>query len=273
MSRFYLCYNLRTFVPHKSPPMAVYEHPLNEKIRLFSRLEFLIHRFNFYMKHPEPENCHSALIVLLELYNLSSRLDVKSATLNVLDWQNQALQRMAELEGSDQEKLKEVLDKLDNRAKKLHEFRGQLGQHLKSHSFLNMLKQRAMIAGGVNGFDLPIFNFWYTRPVEERIADLEGWVEPFKIAHDAIDIVLELVRQSGASVNQVARDGFYQSTLNGDREFQMLRIELPDDALYFPEVSAGKQRFSVRFVNADLLEERSKQIVEDVEFSLKICSL
>lgn len=253
--------------------MAVYEHPLNEKIRLFSRLEFLIHRFNFYMKKPEPENCHSALIVLLDLYNLSSRLDVKSATLNVLDWQNQALQRMADLDDVNQEKLQEVLDKLEVRAQKLYEFRGQLGQHLKSHSFLNMLKQRAMIAGGINGFDVPIFNFWYTRSKEERVADLEGWVEPFKIAHDAIEIVLELVRQSGNSINQVARDGFYQSTLNGDREYQMLQIELPDDALYFPEVSAGKQRFSVRFVNAGTLEERSKQIIEDVEFSLKICSL
>ena len=57
--------------------MAVYEHPLNEKIRLFSRLEFLIQRFNFYMESPGPENCHSALMILLELNNLSSRLDVK----------------------------------------------------------------------------------------------------------------------------------------------------------------------------------------------------
>ncbi|PWQ92372.1 cell division protein ZapD [Leucothrix pacifica] len=253
--------------------MAVYEHPLNEKIRLFSRLEFLIHRFNFYMENPKPENCQSALMVLLELYNLSSRLDVKSATLNVLDWQTQALQRMAELEEADKEKLQEILDKLDSRAKRLHEFRGQLGQHLKGHSFLNMLKQRSMIAGGVNGFDVPVFNYWYTRSEADRVADLKGWVEPFLIAHDAISVVLELVRHSGNQVNQVARDGFYQATLNGNREYQLLRIELPDNVHYFPEVSAGKQRFSVRFVNADTLEERSKQIVEDIEFSLTLCSL
>ena len=253
--------------------MAVYEHPLNEKIRLFSRLEFLIHRFNFYMQGPQPENCHSALMVLLELYNLSSRLDVKSATLNVLDWQTQALQRMTELDDIDKEKLQEILDKLDSRAERLHEFRGQLGQHLKSHSFINMLKQRAMIAGGVNCFDVPVFNFWYTRSEADRVADLNNWVEPFLIAHDAISVVLELVRHSGNQVNQVARDGFYQSTLNTTREYQLLRIELPGDARYFPEVSAGKQRFSVRFVNADVLEERSKQIIEDIEFSLTLCSL
>lgn len=251
--------------------MAVYEHPLNEKIRLFSRLEFLIHRFNFYTQNPAPEHCHSALMVLLELYNLSSRLDVKSATLNVLDWQTQALQRMNDLEDVDKERLQDLLNKLDERAERLHEFRGQLGQHLKSHSFLNMLKQRTMIAGGINGFDLPLFNFWMTRPEADRVADLESWVEPFRIAYDAVKMVLELIRQSSTTVNQVARDGFYQSTLNGNREFQMLRIELPDDARHFPEVSAGKQRFSIRFVNADHLEERSKQIVEDIEFSLMIC--
>lgn len=253
--------------------MAVYEHPLNEKIRLFSRLEFLIQRFNFYMERPTPENCHSALMVLLELYNLSSRLDVKSATLNVLDWQTQALQRMAELDDIDREKLQEILDKLDSRAERLHEFRGQLGQHLKGHSFLNMLKQRSMIAGGVNCFDVPVFNYWYTRSEAERVANLEDWIGPFRIAYDAISIVLELVRHSGSAVNQVARDGFYQATLNGDREYQLLQIELPDNVHFFPEVSAGKQRFSVRFVNADTLEERSKQIVEDIEFSLSLCSL
>ena len=253
--------------------MAVYEHPLNEKIRLFSRLEFLIHRFNFYMKDPQPENCHSALMVLLELYNLSSRLDVKSATLNVLDWQTQAIQRMSELEDADRERLQAILDKLDTRAERLHEFRGQLGQHLKGHSFLNMIKQRSMIAGGVNGFDVPVFNYWYTRSETDRVADLKTWVEPFLIAHDAISTVLELVRHSGNRVNQVARDGFYQATLNGSREYQLLKIELPDDACYFPEVSAGKQRFSVRFVKADILEERSKQIIEDIEFSLTLCSL
>lgn len=253
--------------------MAVYEHPLNEKIRLFSRLEFLIHRYNFYMQYPEPENCHSALMILLELNNLSSRLDVKSATLNVLDWQTQALSRMTELEDVDRIKLETTLTKLDDRAKKLHEFRGQLGQHLKAHSFLNMLKQRSIIAGGINSFDVPVFNFWLSRSEADRVAELEGWVEPFLIAYDAISIVLELVRQSGSSINQVARDGFYQSTLNNSKESQMLRIEVPDEARFFPEVSAGKQRFSIRFVDADHLEERSKQIPSDVEFTLKICSL
>ncbi|PID45906.1 MAG: cell division protein ZapD [Proteobacteria bacterium] len=253
--------------------MAVYEHPLNEKIRLFSRLEFLIHRFNFYMQDPKPENCQSALMVLLELYNLSSRLDVKSATLNVLDWQTQALSRISELDEVDQAKLQEILDKLNARAERLHKFRGQLGQHLKSHSFINMLKQRAMIAGGVNSFDLPVFNYWYTRSEQERVKNLEDWIEPFSIAYDAISVVLELVRHSGHPVTQVARDGFYQATLNNNREYQLLQIELPGNAHYFPEVSAGKQRFSIRFVNADTLEERSKQIVEDIEFSLTLCSL
>jgi cell division protein ZapD len=130
-----------------------------------------------------------------------------------------------------------------------------------------------MIAGGVNGFDVPVFNYWYTRSETDREADLKSWVEPFLIAHDAISAVLELVRHSGNRVNQVARDGFYQSTLNSNREYQLLKIELPDDACYFPEVSAGKQRFSVRFVKADILEERSKQIIEDIEFSLTLCSL
>ena len=53
--------------------MAVYEQPLNEKIRLFLRLEFLIKRFKIHLDDPTPENCQAAIMLLLELYNLPLR--------------------------------------------------------------------------------------------------------------------------------------------------------------------------------------------------------
>ncbi|MCK5902564.1 MAG: cell division protein ZapD [Cocleimonas sp.] len=253
--------------------MAVYEQPLNEKIRLFLRLEFLVQRFRTHLDDPTPENCQAAIMVLLELYNLSSRLDVKNAILNVLDWQTQAVRRLSELDGVDADRLQKILNRLEEKGKQLYSFRGQLGQHLKRHTFLNLLRQRAGIAGSMNGFDVPLFNYWMHQPEEKRLIDINQWVEPYTMAYDAIEIVLQLVRESRDSEDVIAEDGFFQAGLNPNREYQLLRIELEDGVDFYPEISAGKQRFSVRFVKAGDLEERGTQKLEDVPFSLFLCSL
>ncbi|HFC93004.1 MAG TPA: cell division protein ZapD [Leucothrix mucor] len=253
--------------------MAVYEQPLNEKIRLFLRLEFLVKRFKTHLADPSPDNCQAAVVVLLELYNLSSRLDVKNALLSMLDWQSQAVRRLSELEGVDADRLKKVLARLEEKAKQIYSFRGQLGQHLKRHAFLNLLRQRAGIAGNMNGFDVPLFNYWVHQAQQKRVDDLIQWVEPYSMAYDAIEIVLQLIRESRDSEEVVAEDGFFQAGLNTKRDYQLLRIELPEEVNYYPEISAGKQRFSIRFVRVEDLAERGTQELDNIPFSLFLCSL
>lgn len=252
--------------------MAVYEQPLNEKIRLFIRLTYLMKRFNHHIEDPLPENCQEAVMVLLELYNLSSRLDVKNAALHVLDWQSQAVRQAEDIEGIDTAKVARVLAKLEEKSRQLYSFRGQLGQHLKTHNFLNILKQRASIAGGVNSMDLPLFNYWLSTPVDRRVEDLKGWVRPYDIAYEAIQLLMELIYEGSEVKHVTAEGGFYQTTLSAERDYQILHIELPDMATQYPEISAGKQRFSVRFVDASSLDERGKQVLEDIDFKLTLFS-
>ena len=250
----------------------LYEHPLNEKTRLFMRLSYLIKRFNFHLENPTPENCQAAIVVLLELYNLSSRLDVKNAALHVLDVQTQAV-RMAEgVEGIDMSRVARILEKLEEKSKRLYSFRGQLGQHLKTHNFLNILKQRASIAGGINDLDVPLFNHWLNLPEEKREEDLRLWARPYVIAFEAVELLMDLIYQGISSTEEVALGGFYQATLSHEVDYQIISIGLEEDAKIYPEISAGKQRFSIRFVDASNLEEKGKQIVEDVNFTLKLYS-
>jgi len=250
--------------------MAAYEQPLNEKIRLFMRLTFLMQRFNHHIQDPTQENCQEAVMVLLELYNLSSRLDVKNAALHVLDWQTQAVRQAEGVEGIDSARVARVLAKLEEKSKQLYSFRGQLGQHLKTHNFLNILKQRASIAGGVNGMDIPLFNYWLNLPVEKRVNDLRGWVRPYDIAYEAIQLLMQLIYEGSETMQVTAEGGFYQATLSADRNYQIIRIELPSEATQYPEISAGKQRFSVRFVDASVLDEKGKQVLDDIDFTLTL---
>ena len=253
--------------------MAVYEQPLNEKVRLFMRLTFLMRRFEQHLADPTPENCQEAIMVLLELYNLSSRLDVKNAALHVLDSQVLAVRQAEGLEGVDSMRAERVLSKLEEKSKQLYSFRGQLGQHLKTHNFLNILKQRSSIAGGVNGMDIPLFNYWLNMPTEERVKDLRDWVKPYMIAFDAIQLLMDLIYEGSEKSDICTDGGYYQTSLDARRNYQMISIELPNSIKKFPEVSAGKQRISVRFVDASSLEERGKQVAEDIDFKLTLYSL
>ncbi len=252
--------------------MAVYEQPLNEKIRLFMRLSYLMKRFNHHLEEPDPVNCQAAIMVLLELYNLSSRLDVKNAALHILDIQTQAVRQADGMEGVDHSRVIRILDKLEEKSKRLYSFRGQLGQHLKSHNFLNILKQRASIAGGINDLDVPLFNYWLNTPTQERIKDLRAWARPYEIAYEAIELLMDLIYQSKEVSKAVAEGGFYQASLRPEIDYQILSLELDDNIELYPEISAGKQRFSIRFVDASNLEEKGKQIIQDVKFTLTLYS-
>ncbi len=252
--------------------MAVYQQPLNEKIRLFMRLSYLIKRFNHHLEDPTPTNCQAAIMVLLELYNLSSRLDVKNAALHVLDIQTQAVRQVEGMPGVDSTRAHRILEKLDEKSKRLYSFRGQLGQQLKAHNFLNILKQRASIAGGINDLDVPLFNYWLNKDAEARVKDLRDWGRPYEIAFEAIELLMDLIYQGKDESEAVAEGGFFQATLSPDVDYQILSIELDDDEKLYPEISAGKQRFSIRFVDASNLEEKGKQIIRDVKFKLTLYS-
>jgi cell division protein ZapD len=253
--------------------MISYEQPLNEKIRLFMRLELLMARFQYHISaDPQPENTVAALHLLLDLYNLSARQDVKSEILKEIDRVGQSARLLLRDEAADAAKLDQVLEKLNHHSDVLYQQRGQLGNHLKNHAFFNSLRQRSTLPGGINGFDLPLFNYWQDQSIHVRLEDLQEWSAPYKAANAAAHDILDVIRDFGARSDEVGKDGFFQSTLEGRKAYQMMRVELPMSLDCFPEISAGKQRFTLRFVNADMMADRGKQIKKDIHFTLVLCN-
>ncbi len=253
--------------------MISYEQPLNEKIRLLLRLELLMGRFEYHVSgEPMPEDTVAALHLLLDLYNLSARLDIKSEILKEIDRIGQSTRMLMREETADTARLDRVLEKLNHHSDVLYQQRGQLGQHLKNHMFFNSLRQRSTLPGGINGFDIPLFNYWQAQILSVRLEDLQEWVAPYVTAKAAATDILNLMREFCERREEVGKEGFYQSTLEGRKPYQMMRVELPDTVDYYPEISAGKQRFTLRFVNADMLADRGKQITKDIPFTLALCS-
>ncbi len=253
--------------------MITYEQPLNERIRLLLRLELLMGRFRYHIANPMPEDTVVALQLLLDLYNLSARIDVKSELLKEIDRIGQSLRLLLRQDEDEASRLDTHLERLNLHSDVLYQQRGQLGQHLKSHSFFNSLRQRASLPGGINGFDIPMFHFWQERPVEARLADLMEWAAPYLSADDAARDILNMIREWGESREAVAKEGFFQSTLEGRKSPHLLRVTMKHNVDFYPEISAGKQRFTLRFVSADMTADRGKQFGQDVPFTLVLCNL
>lgn len=248
--------------------MIVYEQPLNEKIRLFLRLELLVKRFRHHLEKERRSDTLSALTTLLELYNLSARIDLKSDVIKEMDRMSQSVRRVIGGTGEQDE----TLERLTDHSNVLYQQRGPLGQHLRSHVFFSTLRQRTSLPGGVNGFDIPLLNFWLESDVETRAADLREWGSAYMKTADAATYLLSLIRNYCDGQDHLARAGFFQMSLGLGQNYQMLQIILPEKSPLYPEISAGKQRFSLRFVEVNLFAERGKQVRDDVPFKLKLCS-
>lgn len=250
--------------------MVKYEQPLNEKVRLFLRMELLVERFRYHLNSLEPADSIAALMVLQELYNLSSRIDLKSDVLKEMDRMGLTVRHVVNEEDVDEQDF--ILEQLNHHSTVLHQHHGQLGQHLRNHAFFNSLRQRSALPGGVNCFDVPALQFWSEKPKEERLEDLQRWVLPYEVTSDAIKFLLDVIRQYGKEQECVAKDGFFQRAFAARKPYQLMQIFLEEPITSYPEISAGKQRFSLRFVQLGQMRDRGQQIREDVHFRLKLCT-
>mgnify|MGYP000086799808 CR=1 FL=1 len=165
-----------------------YEQPLNERLRTLLRLEALMARFDYCLPLDSHWDTHCALVTLMEIFQLSTRGDLKSDLMKELDRQIANLSRLSREPDVDQTRLEGIIDRQRQQIKKLHDMTGQLGRHLKDNDFINALRQRTSIPGGTCDFDLPAYHHWLSRPVARRREQLELWITPFREVQEAIDM-------------------------------------------------------------------------------------
>jgi cell division protein ZapD len=251
----------------------IYEQPLSERIRICLRVETLMKRFHYFEGLKGDWSAYSALLTILELTSLLERGDLKQELMKELERQHSSLKALSKHKGIDHSKLDLTLSKQKNSLERLHRLDGKLGEHLKRVDFLLGIKQRTSIPGGSCDFDLPQLRFWLNRTHEERLSDLHEWVAPYGELEEVIELILTSIRESATANSVVADKGFYQQPLDTKQSTQLIRIGVDANELIYPEISAGKHRYSVRFMHVIPGETMATQVKEDVEFLLSRCSL
>lgn len=257
-----------------STPKAYYEQPLTKPVRLFLRFEQLINRFEVGVDGDTTTSSHIAMLALLDLYQHSMHVDIKAEVLREIDRLQQLIthprNHILVLEPSD---IAEIEAILKSGAEQTHAIAGQVGGRLRNHHFFNLIRQRITMPGGVNSFDLPIYHHWISQPPEDRKALLLRWAEPYYQLNTVISDLLIVLRGYYRTETLIAEQGFIQQPIESNDTCQMLRIGLPQEARYYPEVSSGRQRFSIRFFEPSDLSERPSQTRDDVTFEAMYCGI
>lgn len=249
----------------------VYEQPLNERIRAFLRLEFLFRQARHYVAGSSPWDSRAAMASIIEILTIFGRSDLKTEVMKELERHIAALARLEKNPDVDSSRLSELLDEMDVLVDRLHSMNGQIGSHLKQNEFLNSIRQRIGMPGGTCDFDLPFYHFWLEHPTDQRVRDLATWLSSFDSIAQAVKLILKLTRESALARPEVAEAGFYQRALDPNVPYQLVRVTVPSDLPYYAEISGGRHRFTVRFLDQASADSRPVQTDRDVEFELSCC--
>ena len=251
----------------------VYEQPLNEKVRAFLRLEKLFQQYAFHLQHGSDWNNRVAIDSILEILAYTTRSDIKLEVLKELERQHSRLERLSKRPQIDQSQLTSVLKNIQKRVGELQAISGQVGQDTKNVELLTAIAQKSSVPGSICDFDLPALKHWLTLPKEQRQKHIEKWFQPFGHLDRAVQLILDVLRHSAEDTEEIAENGFFQKSLDTNQAIQLLRISVPDNVLCYPEISAGKHRFSVRFMKNEDPAMRPEQCQDDVSFKLKMCAI
>jgi len=251
--------------------MITYEYPLSEKVRTLLRLEDLFERAGHFLAKDELLAHHAALLTLFEILDVAGRADLKSDLLQELERQKQVLMGFRNNPQIAENVLLPLISDIERVSAALFATTGKIGQYLRENDWLMSIKQRTGIPGGVCEFDLPSYHFWLHQENARRAQDLGAWIAPLLPIRDSVSIILKMLREGGKPVKHLARQGAFSQILGG-KLCQMVRIRLPRESQFIPEISANKYALNVRF-NTFGTEPRPKASDADVEFELTFCNL
>jgi cell division protein ZapD len=255
----------------ESESAILYEQPLNERMRTFLRLEFLYKQLHYHSEQSSSWSSRGAITSLLDVVAIMSRGDVRGDVLKELERQLYLMDRLQQTQDVDNERLSDVMTKLQSLRGELNAVGPKYLQELRDNEFLNAIRHRSSIPGGTCAFDLPEYTHWLRQGFKRRAKDITDWITVVSPLCDSVIALLWLVRNSKQPTRQVAVKGVYQHSMNRDSANALIRLGFPAGSTLYPEISGGQHRFTVRLMEWDSSDNRPVQIKNDVEFRLTVC--
>lgn len=250
--------------------MILYEHPFNERIRTYLRLEHLYARLDILSTRETAIDHHYALATLFEIMDVAGRAELKTDVLKDLDKQKNAFMTFRDNPAIDEGALNKVIAELDTAFTGLSQTPGRVGGILGENDWLMSVRSRVSIPGGTCSFDLPSYYAWQHLASDKRQADLQPWMSALRPMQGAVSLLLRLVRDSGTAQKMIASTGNFQQYIPQGKPYQLARVLIDENLGVVPEMSVNRLLVTARFVNCTV-SERAQQTTSDVAFELTLC--
>ena len=247
--------------------VSLYEEPVQEKIRKFIKIEFLLNKIYYFKGKDDKSENYIALLALCELYEILSRSDIKSELIREIETQNSYFQSIKEMPQADSSKLNSVLEKQNILLKLIYSNEVNYLDHLGRDILFKTVLKNCFTQLQPASID-----FWLSRDILIRETQIDLWLEPLIFIKRSIDFILEVIRKSGRFEDRMAEKGFFTEKQDPKKNVLLIRVTLTSDLYYYPQISVGKQRLTIMFMTKD---DKNNLVPyqEDLSFILTTCAL
>ncbi|HCM47458.1 MAG TPA: cell division protein ZapD [Colwellia sp.] len=225
---------------------VLYEHPLNERIRNYLKVEQLFAQaYSCLSSDISIKTSHQVFFnALFSILDTLERNDIRGDLIKELEKLEQNLVVWSKVPDVDTRALEKNLSETVKLVSHLRIARPTWMQ-LKEDKLLSCLKQRFAIQGGSSSFDLPQLHFWLHQDENMIKLEIRQWLNLLSDVSSALAIILKFIRLRAEFETIEADSGFYQDNGEG---LLLLRIKLAKNAAYYPTISGNKFRYSIRFM-------------------------
>jgi cell division protein ZapD len=246
----------------------VYEHPLNELMRVSLRIEYLLQQIDLKQHDlSQPQTIRMLMRWFVELLTLLDRPDLKPRLTKEF---NRLIKKLTANHDFDTLIPSNTLDDLKRLATSYLSQPGRVVDPFKSDTFLTSLRQALLSPAGDSPVDIPFYFNWLIQPLKFQETQIKTWLNELDEFKVTISLLLSLIRRVGKLNKILAQSGFHIQPLTSNQPLQLLRIALARTNNVYPDISAGKHRASLRLMTFDN-NNQIRQIKKDISIQLIIC--
>lgn len=232
-------------------------------MRSYLRFEFLFLQINQSNQFVQESDATQFFKSLFELLDLSERCDIRHDLVKDLRLLSEQLNEWLQHDEVDKKVVSSLLTEITELIVAVIAMPKQL-RYFKTNRFLSSLKQRFCIPSGSCNFDLPQYHFWLAEDAQKQSKDAFVWISHFEALQKALLLFLKIKRSQGLTSIKTAVNGFYQGNVEGSC---FVSIELDTLLGVYPMISGHKDRYSVRFMSADI----ENHLSENIQFKQVCC--
>ncbi len=252
--------------------MILYEYPFNERARTYLRLEHLFARLGQLLARDDALDHHFAFVTIFEIIEVAARSELKADVLKDLEKHKQSMHAFRGNPSIAQDVLEGVIKQIEAAFTAVNTQSGKAGSVLNDNEWMTSVRSRIAIPAGTCEFDLPAYFHWQHHSPARRREDMMRWASSLWPLAQAINLLLKMLRDTGAAQKVMAVGGQFQQHLPQGRSFQLLRLRIDEALDLVPEISGNRLIVSVRLLRPSGDDKLPSAATDDAGFELTLCS-